>query len=92
VIACAGPARAAQTIREALAKGADREIHIVDANFAPLDPLGSAKTLAAAIQKEKADLVLTGLQSDDHGFGQSLGACRPHEVLAQHLEHSGAVS
>jgi electron transfer flavoprotein beta subunit len=58
-----------QTIKEALAKGADRGIHVADDSFAQLDPLGSAKCLAAAIQKEKADLVLTGLQSDDHGFG-----------------------
>jgi electron transfer flavoprotein beta subunit len=66
-----GPERVKQTIKEALAKGADRGIHIADDNFAQLDPLGSAKALAAAIEKEKADLVLTGLQSDDHGFGQT---------------------
>src|SRR5229473_3556133 len=66
-----GPERVKQTIKEALAKGADRAIHIADDNFAQLDPLGSARALAAAIQKEKADLILTGLQSDDHGFGQT---------------------
>jgi electron transfer flavoprotein beta subunit len=66
-----GPERVKQTIKEALAKGADRGIHIVGDNFAQLDPLGSARLLAAAIQKEKTDLVLTGLQSDDHGFGQT---------------------
>jgi electron transfer flavoprotein beta subunit len=63
-----GPERLKQTIKEALAKGADRGIHIADDNFAQLDPLGMAKVLAAAIGKEKFDLVLTGLQSDDHGF------------------------
>jgi electron transfer flavoprotein beta subunit len=66
-----GPERVKQTIKESLAKGADRGIHIADDNFAQLDPLGSAKSLAAAIQKQKHDLVLTGLQSDDHGFGQT---------------------
>lgn len=66
-----GPERVKQTIKEALAKGADRGIHIADDNFAQLDPLGSAKSLAAAIQQQKHDLVLTGLQSDDHGFGQT---------------------
>ena len=66
-----GPERVKQTIKEALAKGADRGIHVVDDNFAQLDPLGSAKSLAAAIQQQKYDLVLTGLQSDDHGFGQT---------------------
>jgi electron transfer flavoprotein beta subunit len=66
-----GPERVKQTIKEALAKGADRGIHVADDQFAELDPLGSAKSLAAAIKKEKFDLVLTGLQSDDHGFGQT---------------------
>ena len=66
-----GPERVKQTIKEALAKGADRAIHIADDQFAQLDPLGTAKVLAAAISKEKCDLVLTGLQSDDHGFGQT---------------------
>src|SRR6202165_2905176 len=66
-----GPERTKQVIKEALAKGADRGIHITDDNFAQLDPLGSAKSLAAAIKQQKHDLVLTGLQSDDHGFGQT---------------------
>jgi electron transfer flavoprotein beta subunit len=66
-----GPQRVKQTIKEALAKGADRGIHIADDNFAQLDPLGSAKSIAAAIKQQKHDLVLTGLQSDDHGFGQT---------------------
>jgi electron transfer flavoprotein beta subunit len=66
-----GPERVKQTIKEALAKGADRGIHITDNDFAQLDPLGSAKSLAAAIKQQKHDLVLTGLQSDDHGFGQT---------------------
>jgi electron transfer flavoprotein beta subunit len=66
-----GPERVKQTIKEALAKGADRGIHIADDNFAQLDPLGSAKSIATAIKQQKHDLVLTGLQSDDHGFGQT---------------------
>ena len=71
IVLSLGPERVKQTIKEALAKGADRGIHIADDDFAQLDPLGSAKVLAAAIAKEKIDLVLTGLQSDDHGFGQT---------------------
>lgn len=66
-----GPERVKQTIKEALAKGADRGIYIADDQFAQLDPLATASALAAAIKKEKADLILTGLQSDDHGFGQT---------------------
>jgi len=66
-----GPERVKSTIKEALAKGADRGIHVADDKFFQLDPLAAARSLAAAIAKEKFDLVLTGLQSDDHGFGQT---------------------
>src|ERR1041384_5766230 len=62
---CAGPARAAQTIREALAKGADRALHIEEENIGTYDPLAAARLLAAAVKSEAPDLVLTGLQSDD---------------------------
>src|SRR4051794_22775825 len=68
---CAGPARAAQTIREALAKGADRAIHIEEDDLGAYDPLAAAKLLAAALKAESPDLVLTGLQSDDLGYGQT---------------------
>ncbi len=68
---CAGPARAAQTIREALAKGADRAIHIEEENLNTLDTLGVAKLLAGAAKAENPDLFLTGLQSDDLGYGQT---------------------
>lgn len=66
-----GPERVKQTIKEALAKGADRGIHVTDDKFFALDPLGSARSLAAALKNEKFDLILTGLQSDDCGFGQT---------------------
>jgi electron transfer flavoprotein beta subunit len=66
-----GPDRVKQTIKEALAKGADRGIHVADDKAYALDPLGAAKSLATAIEREKPDLVLTGLQSDDQGFGQT---------------------
>src|SRR5712672_3282305 len=68
---CAGPARAAQTIREALAKGADRAIHIEEENLRALDPLALARLMAAAVGPAKPDLILTGLQSDDLGYGQT---------------------
>jgi electron transfer flavoprotein beta subunit len=68
---CAGPARAAQTIREALAKGADRALHIVEEQVSSMDALGVARLLAKAVAAEKPDLVLTGLQSDDFGYGQT---------------------
>jgi electron transfer flavoprotein beta subunit len=71
VALCAGPARASQTIREALAKGADRAIHIEEENLGSFDTLGIAKLLAKAADAESPDLVLTGLQSDDLGYGQT---------------------
>src|SRR5436305_12608633 len=71
VVLCAGPARAAQTIREALAKGADRAIHIEEHELAALDTLGVARLLAAAAKAEEPDLILTGLLSDDLGSGQT---------------------
>jgi electron transfer flavoprotein beta subunit len=60
-----------QTIREALAKGADRAIHIETAEADSSDPLQLARMLARALESEKPDLVLTGLQSDDFGYGQT---------------------
>jgi len=70
VALCAGPDRASATIREALAKGADRAIHIAVDDIVDWDTLATAKLLAAAVKSEAADLVLTGLQSDDVGAGQ----------------------
>ncbi len=70
VVCSAGPARAAQVIREALARGADRAIHVEGDSLASADATTVAEALASAIRDENFDLVLTGLQSDDQGFGQ----------------------
>jgi electron transfer flavoprotein beta subunit len=70
VVCSAGPVRAAQVIREALARGADRAIHVESDTLATADAATLAAALAAAIRDEAFDLVLTGLQSDDQGFGQ----------------------
>ncbi len=71
VVCSAGPARLAQVIREALARGADRAIHVESDALAIADARVIAEALAAAIRPEAFDLVLTGLQSDDQGFGQT---------------------
>jgi len=91
VVLCAGPERAGQSIREALAKGADRAIHIQSDDLVKRDTLGVARLLAAAIAGEKADLILTGLQSDDLGLGQTgvvmaelLGI--PHATIVMEVE------
>ena len=91
VVVCAGPAQAAQTIREALAKGADRAIHIEQNEDSDFDPLATARILAAGLKPEAPDLILTGLQSDDLGYGQTgvilaelLGL--PHATIIMQVE------
>src|SRR5437867_2835963 len=71
VVITAGPARAQQVLREGLAKGADRAIHLEDNAFVGLDAFNMAKAFVAAIKDEKFDLTFTGLQSDDYGFAQT---------------------
>jgi electron transfer flavoprotein beta subunit len=71
VVCSAGPTRVQQVIREALARGADRAIHVEDDSLAAADAFVSADALASAMAEEKFDLVLTGLQSDDQGHGQT---------------------
>jgi electron transfer flavoprotein beta subunit len=71
VVCAAGPARVASVIREALARGAARAIHVEHEALAGADAAGVAEVLAEAIRDERFDLVLTGLQSDDQGQGQT---------------------
>jgi electron transfer flavoprotein beta subunit len=93
VVVCAGPERAGSSIRETLAKGADRAIHI-EGDLDDADPLGVATLIARALEAEKPDLVLTGLQSDDLGYGQTgvilaelMGL--PHATIIMSVEISG---
>src|SRR5262245_7644939 len=71
VVCSAGPARVQTVIREALARGADRAIHVEHDSLAAADAFVIAEALAGAMKEEKFDLVLTGLQSDDQGHGQT---------------------
>ena len=96
VVLCAGPERVQSTLREALAKGADRAVHVVTPesgaeSLGERDSLDVARLLAEAVRGETADLVLTGLQSDDLGAGQTgvvmaelLGV--PHATLVLQVE------
>ena len=95
VVLSSGPERVGTTIREALAKGADRAIHVDADNLQELDSLSVARLLAEAIKPESPDLVLTGLQSDDLGLGQTgvilaelLGL--PHASLILTVEKTGS--
>ena len=95
VVLSAGPERVGATIREALAKGADRGIQIECGDLGARDALSVARLLVAAIRPETPDLVLAGLQSDDLGQGQTgvilaelLGL--PYASLILHVEKTGA--
>lgn len=66
-----GTERVKEAIKQGLAKGADRALHINNENFTTLDPFINAKILAAAIKQEEFDLVFAGLQSDDYGSAQT---------------------
>jgi electron transfer flavoprotein beta subunit len=70
VVCSAGPARVQQVIREALARGADRAIHVDDDALAAADAFTAALALAPAMAEQQFDLILTGLQSDDQGHAQ----------------------
>lgn len=95
VVLCAGPERVTSTLREALAKGADRAIHIEADDLGERDTLGVAQLLADAAKTESPDLILTGLQSDDLGLGQTgvvlaelLGI--PHATIIMQVEVTGS--
>lgn len=95
VVLCAGPERVTSTLREALAKGADRAIRIEADDLGERDTLGIAQLLADAARDESPDLILTGLQSDDLGLGQTgvvlaelLGI--PHATIIMQVEVTGA--
>jgi electron transfer flavoprotein beta subunit len=95
VVVCSmGPQRVKSVIKDALARGADRAIHVVGDNLGPLTPYAAANLLADAIRDEKPDLVFTGLQSDDYGYGQTgvilaeiLGL--PHATIVIEVDASG---
>jgi electron transfer flavoprotein beta subunit len=72
VLALVGPERGKTTLRNGLAKGADRALHLVDEAFAGGDPWSHSAALAALARKEGPfDLIFTGLQASDDNFGQT---------------------
>ncbi|MDQ1613894.1 MAG: electron transfer flavoprotein beta subunit [Pyrinomonadaceae bacterium] len=95
VVVCSlGPQRVKSVIKDALARGADRAIHVVSDDTAQLGPYAAAKVLSEAIKDEQADVVLTGLQSDDNGYAQTgvilaelLGL--PHATIVIEVDASG---
>lgn len=95
VVVCSmGPQRAKSVIKDALARGADRAIHVVGDNLSHLSPYAAASALVEAIREEQPDLIMTGLQSDDYGYAQTgvimaelLGM--PHATIVIEVNASG---
>jgi electron transfer flavoprotein beta subunit len=95
VVVCSmGPQRAKSVIKDALARGADRAIHVVGDNLAHLSPFAAATALVDAIRDEQPDLIMTGLQSDDYGYAQTgvimaelMGL--PHATIVIEVDASG---
>ena len=99
VVCSAGPARVQQVLREALARGADRALHVEDEALASADAGVTAGALAGAMAEERFDLVLTGLQSDDQGHGQTgvilaerLGIPHSTIIMEVQVQAPGAVA
>ena len=91
VVCAAGPARVSTVIREALARGADRAIHVQDAALGQADAVAIAEALAGAMRDEQFDLILTGLQSDDQGHAQTgvvlaTRLDRPHATIIMEVQ------
>jgi electron transfer flavoprotein beta subunit len=79
VVFSLGPERVKEALRKALAVGAARAVHLADPAFAGGDALATGRALAAALARDSFDLVLTGSQSDDVGYGGT------GSVIAGHL-------
>src|SRR5881392_2822618 len=65
VVVSVGPAGAADALRKALAMGADRALLVSDDAAAGSDLVATSRALAAALEREGADLVLFGQQASD---------------------------
>jgi electron transfer flavoprotein beta subunit len=94
VICSMGPLRVKSVIKDGLARGADRAIHVLLDDVSHLSPYSAASILAEAVRAEQPDLILTGLQSDDSGYGQTgvimaelLGL--PHATIVIEVDASG---
>ena len=71
VVCTLGPASAKSVIKDALARGANRAIHVVVEDSKTLSAYQIATAIADAVREENADLIFGGLQSDDASYGQT---------------------
>ncbi|WP_054519447.1 electron transfer flavoprotein subunit beta/FixA family protein [Halanaeroarchaeum sulfurireducens] len=87
IVATIGPERAEESVRMALAKGADRAIRVWDDALAEqdlLDVATKAEIFASVVEAEEPEVVLTGVQANDDGFGATGVA------LAERLDYGWA--
>jgi electron transfer flavoprotein beta subunit len=80
-----------ESLRKCLAMGADDAVRLTDPAFGGSDGFATAKVLAEAVRKIPYDLVFTGVQAEDDGFGQVGVALAeilgiPHVSLVNSLE------
>src|SRR6185295_16077461 len=97
VVLSMGGDEASRVLRSGLAMGADRAIHLLDPKFKGADEFAAAEALAEAIKKDGgADLILTGVQSDDLGTGMTgvmlaelLGCAHATVVIGAEVQPDG---
>ena len=78
IVISLGPSRVKEALRKALALGASRAIHLLDDAFQGGDAVSTGRALAAAVAQQEVDLVLSGSQSDDAGFGSTASMVAGH--------------
>ena len=93
VVVSIGPDRVTQTVRTALGMGADRAIHVNDAEANGSDALGVAKILGAVAKEVNPDLIYMGMMSEDGNFAavapmlaEVIGV--PHTTAASKIDRS----
>ncbi|MGH8659076.1 MAG: electron transfer flavoprotein subunit beta/FixA family protein [Gammaproteobacteria bacterium] len=85
-----GPERCAYLLKDALAKGADGAVHVLDQEVHQREPMELAEAIGAVLRDKGFDLILAGSQSADYGYGQTgiiLAALlgMPHASMAVQL-------
>ena len=89
-----GDEESEDTLRRALAMGADRAVHLSDEAFGGGDPYATARALHGALKEVPFDLLLTGVQAGDDGYGQ-VGSILaelfnlPHACMVNRLDVHG---
>jgi electron transfer flavoprotein beta subunit len=93
VVVSIGPDRVTQALRTALGMGADRAVHVKDAEANGSDALGIAKILGTVAKEENPDLIYMGMMSEDGNFAavapmlaEVVGI--PHTTAASKIERS----